>query len=176
MRVLAMIVALVGSQLALPSGALAQHASQSPPSASAKGPTVVHDAAFAGATVIVNSIPVPYSALTIVVLDVNYMPELARGRILGAHAHASPCGADPLASGGHHQNPDAKDPAIALGAKEVWLDLSIDSRGRGIAIALIDWRLRKGQAGSVVVHALPTNSTTGAAGARVLCTTVPFND
>ncbi len=121
------------------------------------------------------SIPIPGSSLSIVVLDAANLPDEVRGKVLGAHVHSASCGTDPLASGGHHQNPDA-NPATPLGAREVWLDLGVDNTGRAVAIALVDWKLRRGQAGSVVVHALSTHPTTGAAGARVMCTTVPFND
>ena len=124
----------------------------------------------------VKSIPVPLTTLTIVVLDVKNMPAIAQSHVLGAHVHSGACATDPAASGGHHQNPAVTDPSVSVSAKEVWLDLNVDGVGRATSIALIDWRLRKGQAGSVVIHALPTNATTGAAGARVLCTTVPFND
>ena len=46
-----------------------------------------------------------------------------------------------------------------LAAREVWLDVRIDALGRGTALALFDWRIRKGDAGSVGAQ-----GTTGPAG------------
>ncbi len=57
----------------------------------------------------------------------------------------------------------AADAGVPLIRKEVWLDLRIDSLGRGVAISLFDWRIRKGDAGSVVIHAQPTDVVSGAA-------------
>jgi Cu-Zn family superoxide dismutase len=38
----------------------------------------------------------------------------------------------------------------------------------------VPWQIAKGTAGSVVVHAKPTDHKTGEAGGRLFCTTVPF--
>jgi Cu-Zn family superoxide dismutase len=40
----------------------------------------------------------------------------------------------------------------------------------------VPWSFTAGTAGSVVIHALPTNASTGAAGARLACTSVAFGD
>ena len=126
---------------------------------------------FSDVRVEVRSIDVPFSGLTLMILNVRGWPYSARNRVFGAHAHTKPCAVDPAASGPHHANP-ASDATKAIAAREVWLDINIDSQGRGTSLALFDWRIRKGDAGSVVIHAEPTNSTTGAAGARILCTTI----
>ena len=135
----------------------------------------MHDPAFAGSKTAVRSINVPLTSLSIVILEVKDLPQLARGRTLGAHVHTRACSADAAASGPHHANP-AASPALSLASREVWLDLNIDGSGRGMAIALFDWRIKKGDAGSVVIHADPTNAVTGAAGARVLCTAISLGD
>ncbi len=173
-RTIALVaLTLVGMLVALPGPARAQNAYGSSASITAKGPTVVHDQAFAGAAINVQLIPIANTQLSLVVLEVSGMPKAVSPRTLGAHVHVAPCAADAASSGPHHQNPAAA-PSVPLGAKEVWLDLRIDSLGRAVAVDLIDWPLRKGQAGSVVIHELPTNQTTGTAGARLLCTSVPF--
>ena len=154
-------------------GAASSNVASLPPTVRADGPTVVHDPTYTGSRVEVRSIDVPSTSLSLMILSVSGMPESTRGRVLGAHAHTKPCADDATASGPHHANP-AGDPSKSLAAREVWLDISIDSQGRGTSIALFDWRIRKGDAGSVVIHAQPTNATTGAAGARVLCTTIPL--
>ena len=144
-----------------------------PPSVRAEGPTVVHDSSYDGVRTEVRSIDVPFSGLSVVVLNVRSMPQSARNRTFGAHAHNKACASDPAASGPHHANP-VGDASRPLAGREVWLDVRIDALGRGTSIALFDWRIRKGDAGSVVIHAEPTNATTGVAGPRILCTTVDF--
>ena len=151
--------------------AFAQNNASLPPTVRAEGPTVVHDQAFSDVRVEVSSIDIPFSTLSLMVLNVRGWPYSARNRVFGAHAHAKPCAADPAASGPHYANP-ASDTSKPFAAREVWLDVNLDSQGRGMSFALFDWRIRKGDAGSVVIHAEPTNLITGAAGARILCTTV----
>jgi Cu-Zn family superoxide dismutase len=133
------------------------------------GPTFVHDPAYAGAKTQVHSWA--RDGGTDVRLRVS---GLAAGRTYGAHVHVGRCGADPLASGGHYQH----EPGTggALEAHEVWLDLTTDEHGRGVGAAHVPWLIEAGTAGSVVIHAAPTNPTTGAAGARLVCTDVPFGE
>ena len=88
-----------------------------------------------------------------------------------APASARYIGTDPTTSGGHYQHSGATGP---LAEREVWLDVTSDERGRGVATATVPWAFAPGTAGSVVIHALPTNATTGAAGARLTCTSVAF--
>lgn len=162
---------VTAAALLVPPAAQAQNPAGLTPAATATGPTVVHDAAFDGVRTEVRSIDIPFSGLSLVILDVRNMPQSGRNRVFGAHAHTKPCAADAAASGPHHANP-AGDVSRPLAGREVWLDVRIDELGRGTSIALFDWRIRKGDAGSVVIHAEPTNALTGAAGARILCTTI----
>jgi superoxide dismutase, Cu-Zn family len=138
----------------------------------AEGPTNAHDASLAGVNIDVRVINTG-DGRTVVTLRADGFPEAMQGRTLGAHVHTLPCGVDPLASGGHYQNPNA--PAgTALHAREIWLDLDVNHKGRATSNAEAPWTIAPGGAGSVVIHALPTNGETGAAGPRLLCTNVPF--
>ena len=136
-----------------------------------EGPTVVHAAGFEGTAVEVQAVTTA-SDRTVVRLRLSGLPASVAGRTLGAHVHVGACGADPLASGGHHVDADA--PAgTPLQDREIWLDSVVDPAGRASAVAVADWAVPAGGARSVVVHALPT-AANGAAGARILCTDVPF--
>ena len=139
----------------------------------AEGPTVVHAAGFEGTAVDVRAVTTA-SSRTVVRLQLSGLPASVHGRTLGAHVHVGACGTNPLASGGHHVNTSA--PAgTALEDREIWLDSVVDPAGRGSAVALADWAIQAGAARSVVVHALPT-AADGTAGARILCTDVPFGE
>jgi superoxide dismutase, Cu-Zn family len=131
------------------------------------GPTVVHDTAYDQIKTQVHAWS--SDGTTRVRLMVTGLPA---GQTFGAHVHTRGCGADPLASGGHYQH--SADPAVPLADREVWLDVTSDERGRGVATTTVPWAFEPGAAGSVVIHALPTNTTTGAAGARLACTSVAF--
>lgn len=132
-----------------------------------RGPTVVHDAAYTGVRTQVHAWA--RDGATDVRLMVRGLPA---NRTFGAHVHTAPCGADPLASGGHYQH--GTDTTSPLASREVWLDLTTDAAGNGVGTTRIPWLIAAGTAGSVVIHANPTNTTTGAAGARLVCTDVPF--
>jgi Cu-Zn family superoxide dismutase len=131
------------------------------------GPTVVHDAAYDEIRTQVHAWS--SDGTTRVRLMVTGLPA---DRTFGAHVHTGSCAADPLASGGHYQH--STDATVPLAEREVWLDVTSDERGRGVATATVPWAFAPGTAGSVVIHALPTNATTGAAGARLACTSVAF--
>jgi Cu-Zn family superoxide dismutase len=131
------------------------------------GPTVVHDAAYERIHTQVHAWST--EGTTRVRLMVTGLPP---GQTFGAHVHTGTCGADPLASGGHYQH--STDATVPLAQREVWLDVTSDDRGRGVATTTVPWTFAPGTAGSVVIHALPTNPTTGAAGARLACTSVSF--
>jgi len=138
----------------------------------ATGPTVVHEPAFLGTRADVQAVTTG-NGTTIVTLRLADLPLAVRGTSLGAHVHTKPCGVDPAASGPHHANASA--PAgTALRDREIWLDVDVNPAGNARSIATADWVIEPGAARSVVVHALPTNPQTGGAGARVLCTDVPF--
>jgi len=131
------------------------------------GPTVVHDLAYADITTQVHSWAAGGGT------DLRLMVRgLPANRSFGAHVHVAPCGVDPLASGGHYQH--GTDTTVPLASREVWLDFTTDEHGKGVGTTHIPWLIASGTAGSVVIHANPTNTTTGAAGARLVCTTVPF--
>jgi Cu-Zn family superoxide dismutase len=134
-----------------------------------RGPTVVHDAAYADSRTQVHSWS--RDGRTEVRLMVSGLPA---DRTFGAHVHTAPCGTDPLASGGHYQH--STDGSVPLAQRELWLDVTTDARGRGTATTTVPWSFEPGTAGSVVVHADPTNPVTGAAGPRLTCTSVPFGE
>lgn len=129
------------------------------------GPTVVHDTAYEQIRTQVHAWS--SEGTTRVRLMVTGLPP---GRTFGAHVHTGTCGSDPLASGGHYQH--STDPSVPLAQREVWLDVTADAQGRGVATTTVPWAFVPGSAGSVVIHALPTNTVTGAAGARLACTSV----
>ena len=161
------IVVLCGAGLALPT------ASAAPAQAvRATGPTVVHDASLDDIRTRVQAVSTA-SGSTIVTLHATGFPRDYVGRSLGAHVHVGGCGQDPLASGPHYVNPDA-DPGATVEQREIWLDFTVNADGVGHARASRPWHIDTGDANAVVIHALPTNHDTGAAGARLACTTVPF--
>ena len=133
------------------------------------GPTVIHDAGYDAIHTQVHSWSQDGS--TTVRLMVNGLPP---GTTYGAHVHTKPCGALATDSGGHYQH--STDGSIPLAAREVWLDITPDAQGEAVSTATVPWEFGPGTAGSVVIHALPTNPTTGAAGARLACTTVTFGE
>lgn len=132
-----------------------------------RGPTVVHDTAYDGIDTQVHAWA--KDGATRVRLMVTGLPP---GRTFGAHVHTGTCAADPAASGGHYQHSTGASGPLAQ--REVWLDVTADARGRGVATTTVPWTFAPGTAGSVVIHALPTDPQTGAAGARLACTTVAF--
>lgn len=130
------------------------------------GPTYVHDGAYDGVETQVHSWAT--DGQTKIRLMVDGLPA---GRTFGAHVHVKPCGTAASDSGGHYQHGDAASP---LSDREIWLDFTTDADGHGVGWATVPWQIEAGTAGSVVVHASPTDPSTGAAGARLFCTTVPF--
>ncbi|PVG84297.1 superoxide dismutase [Nocardioides gansuensis] len=132
------------------------------------GPDAVHDTAYSAVTTQVHSWSKDDST------RVRLMAEgLPPNRTFGAHVHTGLCGTDPLASGGHYQHPGHTG---TLEQREVWLDITTDADGRGVATRTVGWEFAPGTAGSVVIHANPTNPTNGGAGARLACTTVAFGE
>jgi Cu-Zn family superoxide dismutase len=131
------------------------------------GPTVTHDSAYSAITTQVHAWTRGES--TRVRLMVEGLPP---GRTFGAHVHTGRCSSDPMASGGHYQH--STDATVPLAQREVWLDVTSDAQGRGVSTTTVPWSFEHGTAGSVVIHAQPTNPATGAAGPRLACTTVDF--
>lgn len=138
----------------------------------ANGPTFVYNAALTNIATRLQAVSLP-NGRTIVTLDVSGMPAQYIGTTFGAHVHVNACGAAPLAAGGHYASPDP-NPSVPLEQREVWLDFTVDEAGAAHAKATRTFHIAAGAANSVVIHALPTNPGTGAAGPRVACTTVPF--
>ncbi|MEU2558304.1 superoxide dismutase family protein [Streptomyces longispororuber] len=91
------------------------------------------------------------------------------GYAYGVHVHQKPCGADPMAAGGHYQNKPSQDPGDVNPDNEVWLDFTAQPNGSGRSSAYHDWGFRRGEAASVVLH-----REQGGAGARLACFSVPF--
>ena len=126
----------------------------------------------AGATARVHAV-FPPNGKSVVTLVVDGFPAATA---FGAHVHKSACGAtDPLASGGHYQHV----PGTVSEAEEIWLDFTTDATGHGEATAVVTWQPTRDLAhpegaNSVVIHRDVTAPTTGAAGPRLACLTVPF--
>jgi superoxide dismutase, Cu-Zn family len=104
-------------------------------------------------------------------------------RRYGAHAHTMACGAEGKAAGPHFQlNQDpvqpSVDPAFANPQNEVWLDLTTDADGTGVASATVPWQFPADRrAESVIIHAMPTATEPGKAGTagdRAACISVNF--
>jgi superoxide dismutase, Cu-Zn family len=132
------------------------------------GATVAHDSAYAGVRTQVHAWS--KDGETRFRLMATGLPP---NRSFGAHVHTGRCGLDPAASGGHYQHPGTTGP---LSEREVWLDISSDADGRAVSETTRPWTIDAGDAGSVVIHAATTNPSTGAAGARLLCTDVAFGE
>lgn len=101
----------------------------------------------------------------------------------GAHAHVNACGLTGSAAGPHFQNtPDpvlpSVNPAYANPRNEIWLDLTTDESGNGVAQTRVPWQFSPGRrAHSVVIHVEHTHTgptDSGVAGARLACLSVGF--
>ncbi len=91
------------------------------------------------------------------------------GATHGAHVHTGPCIAGNGAAAGPHYNHGGGISA----STEVWLDFEV--RGStGVAVANVPFAIPEGGARSIVIHAAPTDPTTGAAGARLACLPLEF--
>jgi len=107
---------------------------------------------------------------------------LLPNREYGAHAHTKPCGATGDLAGPHYQNVEdpvkpSVDPAYANPRNEIWLDLTSDASGRGVAVSKVDWTFADRRANSIVIHETHTHTDpghAGTAGARLACVTVGF--
>lgn len=101
----------------------------------------------------------------------------------GAHTHVNPCGVTGAAAGPHWQRvPDPITPSVnpvyANPGNEIWLDLTTDEDGNGVAQSKQDWQFPPDRRPrSVVLHAEHTAvdpGKAGTAGARLGCLTVEF--
>lgn len=107
---------------------------------------------------------------TTVTLKVQGLDHAFAGTVLGAHVHTGSCIEGDGAAAGPHYNAGGG----ISDETEVWLDFTIEANGTGQASATVPFTIPAGGAGSVVIHALHTNHTTGAAGARWACLPVQF--
>lgn len=105
---------------------------------------------------------------TVVVLNLSGLTD--PGVIHGAHVHTGPCVAGDGAAAGPHYNAGGGISADT----EVWLDFEVRESGNGHAEAIVPFAIASGAARSIVIHAAPTNPTTGAAGARLACLPLEF--
>ena len=117
---------------------------------------------------------------TIITLHVKGLKPLTD---YGAHAHVNPCGVTGAAAGPHWQRQvdpvsPSVDPAYANPRNEIWLDLTTDEDGNGVAQSKQDWQFPEDRRPhSVVLHAQHTSTspgTAGTAGARLGCVSVDF--
>ena len=99
-------------------------------------------------------------------LTVTGIARSAAGTTFGAHLHSGPCVPGDGVAAGPHYNSVA--PPVLDADHEVWLDFRVTSGGRGRAATVVPFVPVHG-ARSVVVHELPTDHDTGAAGARLAC-------
>jgi len=113
---------------------------------------------------------------TTAVLHVRGVDLSVAGRTFGAHLHNAACATDqPLLSGGHYNHDaHAGDTPVRISDQtEVWLDFTVDGSGAGDSSSAVRFPLVAG-ARSVVIHANPTDPTTGGAGARLACLPVEW--
>lgn len=108
-----------------------------------------------------------------VTLAVRGIDPTTAGIRYGAHLHVGPCVAGNGAAALGHYNVSTAVPAVINAQTEVWLDFTVSSDGEGRAVALVPFVPVASQR-SVVIHALPTNPVTGAAGARLACLPVEW--
>ena len=113
---------------------------------------------------------------TTAVLHVRGVDAAVAGQTFGAHLHDGPCITDnPLAAQGHYTSDahsGSTQPTIS-DQTEVWLDFTVDETGAGDSSTSVRFPVTQGDR-SVVIHALPTNRTTGLAGPRLACLPVEW--
>ncbi|MEV1118525.1 superoxide dismutase [Actinosynnema sp. NPDC049800] len=103
------------------------------------------------------------------------------------HAHTDPCGKNGTDAGPHYQHevdPAATperpsvDPAYANPRNEIWLELTTDGQGNGLAETTVPFAFDDRAPSSIVLHEQPTTATehgrAGSAGARLACFTASF--
>ncbi|SEG41504.1 superoxide dismutase, Cu-Zn family [Thermomonospora echinospora] len=166
----ALAAALAGA-VAVP--AVPALAEQAPRVITATGPTYVYDRAYQSVRTTVQAGETGNGSW--VVLEATGFPSTAVGKTFGAHVHTNKCGARPEDAGPHYQDPRTPRNA-SLSTREVWLDFTVGPDRVGRAAAVRGWKIPKGAANSIVIHAHSTNPWTGDAGGRLMCQTVPFGD
>jgi len=117
---------------------------------------------------------------TVVTLEVS---GLLPNHSYGAHAHTKPCGVTGTDAGPHFQyeqdpTQPSTDPRYANDENEIWLDLTTDAKGVGVASTDVSWEFPANRrAHSIVLHehhTATTQGTAGTAGGRLACVTVNF--
>jgi Cu-Zn family superoxide dismutase len=107
---------------------------------------------------------------------------LLPNRTYGAHVHANPCGPNGEDAGAHFQHmadpvKPSVNPEFANSGNEIWLDFTTDAQGNATVARTVEWKFTDARAGSVVIHANPTQTAegkAGTAGARAACVSVSF--
>ncbi|MBT2208514.1 superoxide dismutase family protein [Actinomadura sp. NEAU-AAG7] len=174
----ALTLATAGVALAsLPVPAMARDASargeppREDPHIISVGPTYVYDPAYSG--VRTEILVAEQGRRTIVNLKATGFPAKTAGRTFGAHVHRKACGKNPADAGEHYRDPRISSKA-PLRDKEIWLDLKVRRDGTAKARTVHRGLVAHRAAGSIVIHAEPTDPRSGGAGTRLLCTNVPF--
>lgn len=108
------------------------------------------------------------SASSRVSLEVRGIDPATAGMRYGAHLHVGTCEAGNGAAALGHYNVSTAVPAVINAQTEVWLDFTVTPSGVGRSVARVPFVPVAGER-SVVIHALPTDPVTGAAGARLAC-------
>jgi Cu/Zn superoxide dismutase len=95
------------------------------------------------------------------------------GQRYGAHLHTESCVAGDGDAAGPHYNIDLlagvpKAEAEVSSNTEVWLDFKLNSRGEGRSSTVVPFVPADGER-AIVIHADPTDTSTGGAGARLAC-------
>jgi Cu-Zn family superoxide dismutase len=108
---------------------------------------------------------------THVELRLTGLDKTMEGTTYGAHVHTGTCVADNGTAAGPHFTHAGSEP---LAEREIWLDFTVQRGGVAHSETTVDFQVPAGGAHAVVIHALPTNTDTGVAGARTACLPVEF--
>lgn len=92
------------------------------------------------------------------------------GTQFGSHVHVGPCiEGDGDAAGPHFNITTSRGEETQVSPEtEIWLDLTVDKRGRGRSRSDVTFTIPSGEAQSIVIHELPTDPS-GGAGPRLAC-------
>ena len=139
----------------------------------AEGPTNAHDASLAGVNIDVRVVNTG-DGRTVVKLRAHGFPEAMQEQdARRARAHA-PVRSRPARLGWALPEPERPGRYGVARAGDLARSRREPTRAGRCRTRTHRGRSRRVRAGSVVIHALPTNGDTGAAGPRLLCTNVPF--
>jgi hypothetical protein len=113
---------------------------------------------------------------TTVVLNIEGLDRTSAGVKYGAHVHIGPCVAGNGSAALGHYNVTGQPPTSISPYTEIWLDFTVTGDGTGHATSVVPFEIPDGGAQSIVIHAMATVPLTGAAGIRLACIGVSFND